>query len=395
MQPDKTKIVSAEKKSKKLSLKALLGSAQKIADDAFDEAAATDSIEKFPIETLRKITEQHLLTAALPKQYNGIGLGLEFGNNEALLLILKQLGRGNLVMGRIYEGHVNALLLTNLFGSDEHIKWLAAEVSHGGLSGVWNTQAADGVTLLPLKNGKYRLQGCKIFASGVNFVTHPLVTAALPDGGWQMCIVPLTATQLKTDASWWNPMGMRATRSFKVDFTGIEIDQKQLIGSPGDYYRQPWFSGGAVRFSAVQLGAAVALFEQTRQYLQMLKRIDDPYQKMRLGEMAILIETGNLWLKSAAEKMDDFMDNPSAIQSDIYLAYANMMRTEIENICIKVMSLTEKSVGARGLNHPFHFGRIIRDLTIYLRQPAPDAALAEVGQYVLQSELGVDSLWTR
>ncbi len=62
-----------------------------------------------------------------------------------------------------------------------------------------------------------------------------------------------------------------------------------------------------------------------------------------------------------------------------------MMRTAISDICEKVMNLCVKCVGARGLNKPFHFERIIRDLTIYLRQPAPDASLAAYGSYVLEN----------
>ena len=244
-----------------------------------------------------------------------------------------------------------------------------------------------------LENDKFRLTGAKTFTTGTDFVTRPIVNGADSDGGWQMCIVPLDEIAVKIDASWWNPIGMRATRSFKMDFTGAEIERRNLIGTPGNYYEQPWFSGGAIRFAAVQFGAAEAIFDETRKYLQMLKRLDDPYQKMRLGEMAILIETGNLWLRSAAQKLDDFMQNPSAENCESFLAYVNMMRTAIEKICVKTMNSCQKSVGARGLNKPFHFERIIRDLTIYLRQPAPDAALADAGSYVLQTETAADDLW--
>lgn len=378
---------------RKSSLDDLISRAKLIADEASEEAAATDSTENFPVETLRKIAENGLLGAALPKRFGGVELGLEAGTNYALLQILKHFGRGNLVVGRVCEGHFNALLLINLFGSDAQIEEFAMEAKSGRLFGVWNTEAGDGVKIHPIENDKFRLEGAKTFATGVDFVTRPVVNGAMPDGGWQMSVVPLDEIDAKVDASWWNPIGMRATHSFKVDFSGAEIARKNLIGAPGDYYTQPWFSGGAIRFAAAQFGAAEAIFDETRKYLQMLKRLDDPYQKMRLGEMAIHIETGNLWLKSAAEKLDGFMRNPSGEKSENFLAYTNMMRTEIEKICIATMNLCEKSVGARGLNKPFHFERIIRDLTIYLRQPAPDAALADAGRYVLQSETAADDLW--
>ena len=368
--------------------------AKEIALDSMAEAAATDSTDKFPFQTFRKIAEAKLLSAPLAPEFGGIGLGQESSSTLEMLQLLKHLGRGNLVVGRVYEGHYNALLLLRLFGTKEQFQKYAKEiVEDNKIFGVWNTEAGDGVKIEPLGGGKYRLQGAKTFSTGVDYVTRPFVNGALPDGGWQMCVVPMEKVLTKVDASWWQPMGMRATRSFKVDFTNVEIERQDLIGAPGDYYRQPWFSGGAIRFAAVQFGAAEALFDETRRYLQELKRTDDPFQKMRLGEMAIAVESGNLWLAGAAKKLDDFMQNPSDERSENFLAYVNMMRTAIEQICLKTIVFCEKCVGARGLNKPYHFERIIRDLTIYLRQPAPDAALADAGRYVLQSGAAADDLW--
>jgi alkylation response protein AidB-like acyl-CoA dehydrogenase len=54
-----------------------------------------------------------------------------------------------------------------------------------------------------------------------------------------MCIVPMDEVVTVSDPSWWEPSGMRATASYKVDFSGVELHQNALIGEPGDYYRQP------------------------------------------------------------------------------------------------------------------------------------------------------------
>ena len=64
-----------------------------------------------------------------------------------------------------------------------------------------------------------------------------------------------------------------------------------------------------------------------------------------------------------------------------------MTRIAIEQICTEVMQLCVKCIGARGLNKPYHFERIIRDLTTYLRQPSPDAVLADVGNHALNSKI--------
>jgi hypothetical protein len=41
----------------------------------------------------------------------GLGLGTEPGDTVSLLALLAEIGRGNLSLGRLSEGHVNALLL--------------------------------------------------------------------------------------------------------------------------------------------------------------------------------------------------------------------------------------------------------------------------------------------
>ena len=161
----------------------------------------------------------------------------------------------------------------------------------------------------------------------------------------------------------------------------------------GDYYRQPMFSGGAIRFAAVQLGGAMALLDATRAYLRDLDRTGDPYQRTRVGEMAIGVESGALWLRGAAALADRSPRADGDGDAERFVAYVNMARTATERICLDAIRLTEQTVGARGLLPPHPFERIIRDLTLYLRQPAPDAALASAGRYVLEQTPRADQLW--
>ena len=314
-------------------------------------------------------------------------------------MLLKEIGRGNLVIGRIYEGHVNALQLIQTFGTSEQIKAYATDAKQHKIFGVWNAEAEDGVNIIPLDNGKYRLEGSKTFCTGCGYIERPFVSGKLPEGGWQMCIVPMDEVKTVADPDWWQPAGMRATVSYKVDFTGVEVEQKSLIAKPGDYFRQPWLSGGVIRFAAVQLGGAEALFNATRQYLQKLNRCDHPYQQERLGQMAIAIESGNLWLKGAAQLFDNYAPvfggypDDSQSQASKLVAYANMVRTAIEQICMDTIQLSQRSIGTLGLLPPEPMERIIRDLTLYLRQPAFDIAVTDVGKYVLSQTERANELW--
>jgi alkylation response protein AidB-like acyl-CoA dehydrogenase len=365
----------------------MVETAASLAPRLFAQAPHSDQEGGFPTEEFSWLREAGLLTAALPPALGGSGLG-HLSHALQMLQTLQHIGRGNLAVGRVYEGHVNALLLLQRFGKPEQVTRWAAAAKAGHLFGVWNTEAHDGVKLEPLANNRYRLKGSKTFGSGAGHLTRPLITAQLPDGGWQMLVLSADEQQPALNTSFWRPLGMRATASFRVDFTGLEVATDDLLGHPGDYYQQPWFSGGATRFAAVQLGGAEAIFDETRRFLRDLGRTDDPYQRQRLGEMALLIESGRQWLRAAAEH-----EARATATAEATVAHANMVRTAVEEICLRVLPLAERCVGARGLLRPEPFERLHRDLTHYLRQPAPDAAQADAGRFVLESARPAYRLW--
>ena len=360
--------------------------AARLAPRLFAQAAETDIVGGFPTYEFDLLRAAGLLTAALPRALGGADLHKPAATLP-LLQLLQHIGRGNLAVGRVYEGHVNALLLIQQLGSAAQVSRYAADAHAGELFGVWNTEnPAEGVHLEPLANGRYRLRGAKTFASGAGHLARPLISGALPGGqGWQLFVLPADTQPPALDRSFWRPLGMRATASFRADLTGLEVGPDDLIGGPNAYYRQPTFSGGAIRFAAVQLGGAEAVFEETRAFLRGLGRTDDPYQRQRLGQMAIGLESGRQWLRGAAEHAArPGATTPEAAEATV--AYANMTRTAIEVICLDMLQLAERSVGARGLLEPLPFERLHRDLTHYLRQPAPDGALADVGRFVLEAE---------
>ncbi|PZV08982.1 MAG: acyl-CoA dehydrogenase [Leptolyngbya sp.] len=383
-----------------LAIADLLPLAVQMADDFAAQAAAVDQPGAFPVDEFEQLARAGFLAAPLRVNLGGCGLGIESDTTHDLLRLLKHIGRGNLAIGRVYEGHVNALQLIQTFGTAEQVERYGREArDQHKLFGVWNAEDAEGLHLVPSGPNRYRLEGAKTFCSGGGYVERPFVNGKLPDGSWQMCIVPMDEVSISCDRDWWQPMGMRATASYKIDFSGVELGAEALIGQPGDYLRQPWLTAGVVRLAAVQLGGAEALFDLTRQYLQGEQRTEHPYQQERLGQMAIALESGNLWLRGAADRLADYDPQFGGTPQVTHphqarlVAYANMMRTAIEQICIDTMQLCQRSVGTRGLLPPHAMERVIRDLTLYLRQPAFDAALAGVGSYALAQTTPASRLW--
>ena len=330
-----------------------------------------------------------LLVAPLPCAHGGLGLGTDAGEQRPLLRLLATIGGADLAVGRLYEGHVNALILISSFGSPEQIARAARDAASGKIFGVWNTGVPD---LLQMEGGPdvFYFRGRKSFASGAAFVERPIVTAELPGkGGWQMTLPrmesPEVARAVSIDRKFWQPLGMEASESFGVDFTGASVTREDLIGGPGDFYRDPLFRGGAIRFAAVQAGAVLRLHRLFAEWLERGGRGSDPYQVARLGEIAVGAQEAVLWIERAAVVAEQgLLPQADKLASERMLECANMMRVAIERIATAVMPRVISGVGAHGLLQPHPFERILRDLTMYLRQPAPDHALAEVGRASLR-----------
>jgi len=363
-----------------------------------DVAARTDASGAFPAESIRALHRCGLLSAVVPADDGGEGLA-EPCNMLALLQTLAAIGHGHLAVGRLYEGHVNALRLIADFGDPAQQQRAAADAAAGHLFGVWNTQADDGVTLAPTRAGGV-LQGRKTFASGLGHVSRAVVTAAVEQGagatGWQMLLLSTDVQPPGIDPSFWRPLGMRGTLSQAADFGGHVVAERDFIGRAGDYYREPAFSAGAIRFAAVQQGGIEAVFDETRRYLASLGRTGDAFQRARAGEMAWHVESGRLWMQGAARlyaAADAAERRDAAAAGERRVAHARLMRCAIEASALRVMALSDRAVGARGLLQPEPFERLHRDLTHYLRQPAPDAALVEAGRHVLDDPRPARLLW--
>lgn len=369
---------------------------------AAERADGLDRDGGFPAEDIADAHAAGLLTAPLPVALGGAGLDAPH-RAPVLADLLAQIGRGSLALGRLYEGHVNALALVLRYAEPAVAARLAADARAGHLFGVWNTQPQAGGLSLEKAGGlslekaggldldpageSWTLSGVKSFASGAGAVTRPLVTARRPDGRQQMLVVDLEPGT-RADLSGWRAQGMRASTSGILDFTGLPAGPGSFVGGPDDYFAEPHFSGGAWRFAAVQLGGIEAVFDALRTHLRATGRGGDPHQAARLGEAAIAVEGARLFVGHAARLAAD----PEA-EPDRVIAYVNLTRLAVERAGLDVLERAQRSVGLAGFLSPHPLERLARDLATYLRQPGPDRALTSAAAHVLAEARPADMLW--
>ncbi len=98
-----------------------VAAARRVAALAAGRADAQDRDDGFPAEDVADLARAGLLAAPVPAAEGGAGLGQEPGAAD-LAAVLRLVGLGSLALGRLYEGHVNALQLVARYAApaDRH-----------------------------------------------------------------------------------------------------------------------------------------------------------------------------------------------------------------------------------------------------------------------------------
>lgn len=291
---------------------------------------------------------------------------------ESLLILapLYAMGRRDLPLGRLLEGHVDAVQIIQRYGSAEQVNRLREALANGAMLGVWNAALPDEPLLLE----KARLNGGKSYASGAGVLTHALLTAR-DNAGTRLILADLARMPPEIDRGWWRTTGMQRSETHQVRWTDAGIAGDDVIGEPDVYAREPFFSGGALRFVAVHAGGVAGLCDHVRDHLIATVRADDPFQAARLAELFWLADAAGAVVRRAATAWFE-------TEGEERLARVAAARIAVADKAERALALAQDAVGLAGhfLDHPL--AAMLTDLAVYLRQPVPDAQRLRVGRAV-------------
>ncbi len=334
-------------------------------------AQRLDETAAFPSEEIHALGEAGALGVPLPIEQDTRSDSAR-ASADRLANVLMHIGAGNLAVGRIVEAHINARHLIARYGSPGQT---ARDVQRGHLFALWVTDPPDRGLRMTRTGDSLRLDGGKMFCSAAGFATRALVTA-LDDGGRSRMLVLALGGGERVRPLEAPLQGMRAAVTGAVDFTGCTADLDACLGQPGDYLREPDFSAGAWRGSAVAAGGLQSLVELMQDQLRAAGRLNNPHHLQRLGTALIARETSRLWLRATARIAED----PSADAAGA-VAHVGLARIAVETACLDTMRLVQRSLGLSAFRRGNPVERICRDLGTYLRQPAPDDVLTEAAAY--------------
>jgi len=359
-------------------------------------AAHYDQTATFPAEDFDDLFHAGLLAPVVPREHGGLGLGPYRGDVFTLWMMTKEIAKADLSMARCWEGHVNSLvLLDGMANEEQRARWFDGVVTQGHKWVAWSGEPQArkpgevvrfGTTVKQVDGG-YVVEGNKVFATSASGARWAilLVNTAGPGGvrhtsaslDTQLLMAcDLTDPSVEVDASWWDPIGMRATVSHLVNFRSTFIPERDLIGYPGQYLKEGWQTCFIPHYAATFLGAAEAAFDYTMDYVVSQNKTEDPYIQHHLGQMSVNVETAHLWLKHVAELWETGRYQEAQIGG-------SRARHVVEHLAEETVRHAIRACGARCLIRPSVLERVYRDLSFYVRHDNDDHILAMIGKSLL------------
>ncbi|WP_406141872.1 acyl-CoA dehydrogenase [Streptomyces sp. NBC_01089] len=274
---------------------------------------------------------------------------------------LAELGREDLTLARLAEGHVDAIaILDEIEGSrpDEGERW-----------GVWAAQPpGPGLTATP-SGGGWRLDGVKPYCSGAHTCTRALVTADSPEGR-RLFAVAVSDDGVAPVPGTWQAVGMDASDSPDVSFSHVPAI---AVGGVDDYTNRPGFQHGGIGVAACWLGGARAVADTLVE--STARRPLDAHAAAHLGAVDMLITSAETVVERAAADIDaDPWDTSGCAR-----VRSLRVRAFVEKVCTEVLHHIGRATGAAPLCHDPRHARAVADLTVYIRQHHAERNLAELG----------------
>ena len=199
-----------------------------------------------PIEALRQLVATHRLDdVPLPGQ----------GRTARRFALLAQVSAADLSLGRLVEGHLDALAILAEAGRP----------ARPGSYGVWAAERPGGALRARDAgegHGGWLISGTKPYASGAGALDRALVTAITAEGP-RLFDVDLGrgassdgGDVLSVVADSWPAVGMADSLSGAVRFGDVRVDGTAAVGPPGFYTDRPGFWAGSAGVAACWYGGA-------------------------------------------------------------------------------------------------------------------------------------------
>lgn len=344
-------------------------------------AAGRDEHGQFPREPFELLAGAGALSLPAPEPVTATGRRSSF---EEEWSVLRAVSRADGSVGRIYDGHLNAVERISAAAPEPlRSRELGAVASGGLLLGVWGGDPVPGegepARLVESGDG-LTLEGVKTFCSGSGGLDRALVLARDPGGQPgppRLLYADLTEEgSYEIDRGWYRGAGMRSSESHRVVFHGTPV--LALLGGPGEISREPYFGRDAVRTAVSWAGIADRAVESAlRTLAEKTGGAPDDVVSLAAGRMLAAQSTVDRWIGHAARLADG---DPEAPFAELSIR----LRSAVADACREVLDEAARACGSRPFAIADPLDRARRDLEIFLLQHRLEPALTRAGREAIE-----------
>ncbi|HAK62590.1 MAG TPA: hypothetical protein DCO82_05035 [Alphaproteobacteria bacterium] len=333
-------------------------------------AAEVDRTGRYPREGMHALRDAGLWGMRASKEYGGGGADL-----LSTVLVVEELAKSCPSTAMCFKMHIEASEMIARVHTpaqvEKFVKPLARgealyTVAGGETSGKkgddWHPAGAfSAAEILP---DAYRLGGVrKSYVTSAGEATHYFLMvqagADAPKGALTPMIVERDKVEWKKDGE-WNGVGMRGNGSSPVYFTG-DVPKENRLGNEhegGKALGVVMMPVVALTYAAAYLGIGsgayeIASAEATKQYPSGARRLDNPVNKRRMGQMSAQIEAARSLLHLAAKAGDE-----GRVKAPIPYIQAKVMASETS---VAVTSELMTMFGGTAFAARLPFERYFRD----------------------------------
>jgi len=269
-----------------------------------------------------------------------------------LLSGLVALGRTDIPLARLTEGHIDALRILAEAGTTPRA---------GSLYAVWASRSQSTGLSARRTGAGWELSGTLRFASGAGVVDRALIPVWPADD--VHLLLDLDVSSWSADGSVWQTRAMQVSRSHTFTVTGELVPLSGQVGPPGFYLERPGFFPGGVGVAAVWAGGAARVFDLVRG--QGAARASAS-RAMRTGGVRIELASAQGLLVAAGETLQR---GPLAGARDV----STLARAGVAAAVHRALAHLRQLAGAAGLAYQAELTRAVDDLDLYVRQLNPDS----------------------
>lgn len=286
---------------------------------------------------------------------------------------LAAVGHSDLSLGKLYEGHTDAVaILAELGAAESH--------SAGCLWGVWAAEApAHRLVVSEAKaSGVVSLCGSKAWCSGADSVSHALMTAWYSDGrGPQLVRIATDQPNLSMSADDWKAVAMAQSAGLTVT---LNHGCGRPVGAPGSYLDRPGFWHGGAGVAACWYGGALAIANTLRRAVRDSGEGNaSGFQLAALGKVDLAMRSCAALLREASTIID-------AAPSDDSRAVVLRVRQAAEACCHAALDEVGRALGAAPFCRDRHFARMATDLPVFIRQSHAERDYCALGEQIAELE---------